>query len=151
MYRKCLEKAASTDFFLQKVTTNAAIEFHLNKDLEQLITSCTEFGSITNLEVVSHHFVDSNKIVSVTGRSRYKVRTSTDYNDCYIRGICFLSDGKFIMADHKNKCVKLLDKTYNCIMQTELVGYPLSMCTISTNEVALTVGYLRSINENYFL
>ncbi|XP_052224438.1 probable E3 ubiquitin-protein ligase MID2 isoform X2 [Dreissena polymorpha] len=150
-YRKCLDQTTSADLFLRKATTNVAIDFHHNKDLEQFLASCTEFGSITSRKAVSHHVVDPNTVVSIKDKSQYNVQTATDKGPCIIAGICELSNGEFLIADNKYKCVKLLDRAYNLKEQMQLPFYPKAMCNLSINEVALIVSDGASVNEIHFL
>ncbi|KAH3792806.1 hypothetical protein DPMN_146305 [Dreissena polymorpha] len=151
IFRKCLDQTASADLFLRKATANVAIEFNHNKDLEQCLASCSEFGSITNCEAVSQHVVDPNKIVSIKNKTQYSLPTATDKGMCSISGICESTNGEFILADYGNECVYLLDQAYKLIDQIQLPTSPLSMCKISSNEMAVTVSNCSSVNEIHFL
>ncbi|KAH3791251.1 hypothetical protein DPMN_144734 [Dreissena polymorpha] len=150
-YQKCLDHSASVDSFHQNVLSNIDIVFERNKDLEQILASCTELGSIASYAAVSHYRIDPNEVVSVIDKSQYKVRTPTDKENCYITGICGSSNGEFVIADFNNKCVKLLDQGYTLLAQLQLPTFPLSLCNISTNEMAVTVGDVGSANEIHFL
>ncbi|KAH3789370.1 hypothetical protein DPMN_167548 [Dreissena polymorpha] len=62
-----------------------------------------------------------------------------------------MSNGKLVISDGFNMCVKLIDQANNVIMHVKLPSDPLSMCNISLDEVAVTVSDYKSLNEIHFL
>ncbi|KAH3792537.1 hypothetical protein DPMN_146033 [Dreissena polymorpha] len=152
LHRKYLDQTASAELFLRNVTTNAAIEFQYNKDLENFLAACTDLGKITSrVGVVSHRHGDPNKVISVQGKSQFNVKINKDTHNCLINGICEMPNGNLVIADEHNRRVKLLHQAKNVIMHVKLPSQPWSMCNISPNEVAVTVSDCKSLNEIHFL
>ncbi|KAH3792534.1 hypothetical protein DPMN_146031 [Dreissena polymorpha] len=137
--RKYIDQTVSAELFLQKAPTSD-IEFQHNTDLETCLAACTDLGKITNrVGVVSHKQVDPNEVIRIKKKSTFHVRSNTDKEICTITGICEMANGNLVISDFNNRCVKLLDQAYNVIGQEELPTYPRSICSISPDEIAVTM------------
>ncbi|XP_060591420.1 uncharacterized protein LOC132746321 [Ruditapes philippinarum] len=59
--------------------------------------------------------------------------------DCIITGICFLENETIIIADSKNKKLKMLNENYEMKNNIALAGYPSSLCNVGPHEVAVAL------------
>ncbi|KAK3599420.1 hypothetical protein CHS0354_036439 [Potamilus streckersoni] len=62
-----------------------------------------------------------------------------DTSDCCISGCCYINDGKMLLADWNNRCVKLLDKCCNVDSRVSLPQSPWDVTQIDDEKVAVTV------------
>ncbi|XP_052275438.1 uncharacterized protein LOC127874838 [Dreissena polymorpha] len=81
-----------------------------------------------------------DKVMNVKRKSEYNVKIPSDRNQTFhLEGICSLPSGQVIVADHSNKKVKLLDKSYNVSGHCDVSGHPSDICQITSSEVAVTL------------
>lgn len=59
--------------------------------------------------------------------------------DCIITGICFLENESIVIADSKNKKLKMLNENYEMKNNIALAGYPSSLCNVGPLEVAVAL------------
>ncbi|KAH3897993.1 hypothetical protein DPMN_022189 [Dreissena polymorpha] len=81
----------------------------------------------------------SGKVFNVKGKSEHNVRISSDSGECYIKGICVLTDGQVLIADMRNKRFKLLNQQYQVVSHCDVTEYVMDMCQITPSEVAVAV------------
>ena len=60
-------------------------------------------------------------------------------NSCTIPDICVFPNGQTIIADSKNRYLKLLNDTFTVISSHNLGKYPVSMCYVGNSEVAIAL------------
>ncbi|KAL3864955.1 hypothetical protein ACJMK2_006596 [Sinanodonta woodiana] len=68
-----------------------------------------------------------------------------DESNCCISGCCYLADGKIVLADWNNRCVKLLDKFFNVVSRLVLPQSPWNVAKIDDEKVAVTVPGEKSV------
>ncbi|XP_052253921.1 uncharacterized protein LOC127860121 isoform X1 [Dreissena polymorpha] len=127
----CLEKIQESESYLKEntVKVQSSIVFQANTDIEQYLSKWSCLGRI----------VDIMQSFTVQRKSEYTVRIQSDfYQDFQIIGICSLPSGQVIVADFRNKKVKLLDQHYNMIRHCDVSGNPQDICQITSSEVAVT-------------
>ncbi|XP_052222916.1 uncharacterized protein LOC127838893 isoform X2 [Dreissena polymorpha] len=78
-------------------------------------------------------------LICVQGKSEKNVRISSDSYTPEITAICVLPDGQVIVADFSNNKVKLLNQQYQVVGYLGVSAYPLDMCQITPNCVAVAL------------
>ncbi|KAH3895018.1 hypothetical protein DPMN_019178, partial [Dreissena polymorpha] len=93
------------------------------------------------LKLQSTRSVQGNpdKVFTVQWKSTHNVRIPSDSATCLINAICVLPDGKVLVADYRNKKVKLLDQQYQVFSHCGVTDYVKDMCLITPSEVAVAV------------
>ncbi|KAK3599419.1 hypothetical protein CHS0354_036438 [Potamilus streckersoni] len=89
-------------------------------------------------------FLSQSKEVSFAKRhvkdlDRMFCKHPKDNSDCCISGCCYINDGKILLADWNNRCVKLLDKCCNVVSRVALPQSPWDVTQIDDKKVAVTV------------
>ncbi|KAH3771866.1 uncharacterized protein LOC127845207 [Dreissena polymorpha] len=93
-----------------------------------------------------------NKVITLQGKSVHNVKISSDSNECGITAILVLPDKQILVADFKNKRVKLLDQQYQVVSHCSVTGYPWALCDITPSEVAVAVNETaKNIHEVQFI
>lgn len=69
----------------------------------------------------------------------HAVRISTDRTTCSITGAAFLEDGRLVLADYNNRCLKLFDQQCKFVCRQELTSRPQDLATISSTELATSM------------
>ncbi|KAL3864956.1 hypothetical protein ACJMK2_006597 [Sinanodonta woodiana] len=95
-------------------------------------------------------FLTQSKEVSFAKRQvkdldRIFCKHPDDESDCCISGCCYLADGKIVLADWNNRCVKLLDKFFNVVSRLVLPQSPWDVTKIDDEKVAVTVPGEKSV------
>ncbi|KAH3708686.1 hypothetical protein DPMN_068144 [Dreissena polymorpha] len=79
--------------------------------------------------------MNPNQVLTVKTKSKYNVNISSDTNKtCFIKGICSLPNGHFIVVDNDNKKIKLFDKQYKLFSQCDMSGRLCDICQISSSD-----------------
>ncbi|KAH3881893.1 hypothetical protein DPMN_005820 [Dreissena polymorpha] len=81
----------------------------------------------------------SGKAFNVQRKSVHNVRIPSDSYECSIEGICVLTDGQVLVADLKNKRIKLLNQQYQVVNHWDVTAGPWDICLITSSEVAVAV------------
>ncbi|KAH3896034.1 hypothetical protein DPMN_020205 [Dreissena polymorpha] len=81
----------------------------------------------------------SDELFSVKGVSKYKVRISRDLYTCNINAVCALPDGQVLVADWRNRRVKLLNQQYQVVSHQVVNDNALDMCLITPSEAAVAL------------
>ncbi|KAH3797965.1 hypothetical protein DPMN_151555 [Dreissena polymorpha] len=81
----------------------------------------------------------SGKAFNVQRKSVHNVRIPSDSYECSIAGICVLTDGQLLVADWKNKRIKLLNQQYQVVNHWDVTAGPWDICLITSSEVAVAV------------
>ncbi|XP_052268728.1 uncharacterized protein LOC127870110 [Dreissena polymorpha] len=81
----------------------------------------------------------SGKAFNVQGKSEYNVRIPIDSDECWITGICVLTDGQVLIADWENERFKLLNQQYQVVSHWDVNARPVDICLITPSEVAAAV------------
>ncbi|XP_052260719.1 uncharacterized protein LOC127864858 isoform X3 [Dreissena polymorpha] len=79
------------------------------------------------------------KAFNVQRKSVHNVRIPSDSYECSIAGICVLTDGQVLVADSKNKRIKLLNQQYQVVNHWDVTAGPWDICLITSSEVAVAV------------
>ncbi|XP_052234919.1 uncharacterized protein LOC127847208 [Dreissena polymorpha] len=135
--RKCFDKILESESFLKEnsVKVQSSIIFKANIDIDQYLTKQPSLGKILTLKM------NPNQVLTVKRKSEYNVKISSDTSPtCSIKGICSLPSGHVIVADFRNKKLKLLDQSYNVSGHSDVADTPRDICPITSSEVAVTLG-----------
>ncbi|KAH3862344.1 hypothetical protein DPMN_025310 [Dreissena polymorpha] len=81
----------------------------------------------------------SGKAFNVQSNTKHNVRIPSDSHECFITGICVLTDGQVLVADRENKRFKLLNQQYQVVSHCDVTVYVRDMCQITPSEVAVAV------------
>ncbi|KAH3782183.1 hypothetical protein DPMN_160095 [Dreissena polymorpha] len=141
--RKCLYKIQESDSYLKEnpVKMQSSIMFRSNIDIEKYLSQQTSLGKFVESKQSLTLKISPNQILTVKSKSEYSVRMSSDTKQTYqINGICCLPSDQVIVIDHFNYKVKLLDQHYNVASHCDVTGNPISICQITSSEVAVNVG-----------
>ncbi|KAH3895772.1 hypothetical protein DPMN_019937 [Dreissena polymorpha] len=79
----------------------------------------------------------SGKVFNVQSNTKHNVRIPSDSGECWITGICVLTDGQVLVADRRNKSCKLLNQQYQVVSHCGVAEYVRDMCQITPSEVAV--------------
>ncbi|XP_052265753.1 uncharacterized protein LOC127868161 [Dreissena polymorpha] len=144
--RKCLDKIHESKTYLREnpVKVQSSLIFQANTDIELYLSQKSSLGRIVDSMQYLTLKMISNKVMTVKRKSEYNVKIPSDKDQiCSITGICSLPSGHVIIADYKNKQVKLLDKSYNVSshwdVSTDVSSFPCDFCQITSSEVAVTL------------
>ncbi|KAH3862292.1 hypothetical protein DPMN_025258 [Dreissena polymorpha] len=81
----------------------------------------------------------SGKAFNVQSNTKHNLRIPSDSHECWITGICVLTDGQVLVADRRNKRFKLLNQQYQVVSHCDVTGYVEDMCQITPSEVAVAL------------
>ncbi|XP_052211973.1 uncharacterized protein LOC127831032 isoform X1 [Dreissena polymorpha] len=139
--KKCLEKMYHSVTYLKEnsVQVESSLTFQADSDVQQYLSKLSGLGgfvlSTKALSVLHQAFC-----FTVQGKSEYNVSIPSDSDrSCRITAICVLTDDEILVADEANKRVKLLNHQYQVVGHCDLTGYPIDMCQMTQNEVAVAV------------
>ncbi|KAH3728945.1 hypothetical protein DPMN_054908 [Dreissena polymorpha] len=136
---KCEEIIKQSKTFLKSTLQDKFyISFQPNSEIVQYLSTLTGLGKIERMMVQDN----PNKVITVQGKSEHNVKISSDLGEWDINAILVLSAKQILVADTRNKKVKLLDQQYQVVSHCSVTGYPQDLCDITPSEVAVTV------NEN---
>ena len=115
------------------------LEFHKNKKLTDLLQSVDSFGRIEPSETGStqqDHVVILDMKVKSTKEVNIKLPND---NECpCITGCTFLSRGRILLCDYKNKKMKLLDSDMSVKKSLKLSDEPRNVAAVGENEAIIT-------------
>ncbi|KAH3851911.1 hypothetical protein DPMN_094398 [Dreissena polymorpha] len=137
--RKCLDKIHESETYLREnpVKVQSSLIFQANTDIGQYLSQQSNLGRILDSHTLK---MILDKVMNVKRKSEYNVKIPSDRNQTFhLEGICSLPSGQVIVADHSNKKVKLLDKSYNVSGHCDVSGHPSDICQITSSEVAVTL------------
>ncbi|KAH3749124.1 hypothetical protein DPMN_183615 [Dreissena polymorpha] len=139
--RKCEEKIQQLETFLKKnsLQVRVSITFQPNYEIVQYLYKLSGLGRIEHCTQTLMEQESKQGIITVQGKSEQNVKISTDSEECAITAILALPDKQVLVADHKNKKVKLLDQIYQVVSHCSVTAYPQDLCDITPSEVAVTV------------
>ncbi|KAH3869862.1 hypothetical protein DPMN_033033 [Dreissena polymorpha] len=133
--RKFFDKIHEFESYLKEnpVKVQSKMIFQTNIDLVQYLTTQSCLGRILTIKM------NPDQVLTVKRKSEYNVEISSDTSQtCHVMGICSLPSGQVIVADLKNKKVKLLDQHYNVSGHCDITGHPIDICQITSSEVAVS-------------
>ncbi|XP_052282936.1 uncharacterized protein LOC127879894 isoform X1 [Dreissena polymorpha] len=134
--RKCEEIIKQSKTFLKSTLQDKFyISFQPNSEIVQYLTTLLGLGKIERMMVQDN----SNKVITVKGKSEHNVKVSSDLEECSITAILVLPAKQIFVADNRNKKVKLLDQQYQVVSHCSVTGNPHALCDITPSEVAVTV------------
>ncbi|KAH3870173.1 hypothetical protein DPMN_033355 [Dreissena polymorpha] len=81
----------------------------------------------------------SGKALNVQSITKHNVRILFDSDECWITGICVLTDGQVLIADWQNERFKLLNQQYKVVSHWDVNARPVDICLITPSEVAVAV------------
>jgi outer membrane protein assembly factor BamB len=84
---------------------------------------------------------NKSSLLKIKGCKKYPVKLKSDKKTCDIISACVLEDSTLILADNSNMKLKCLDKsTFTVTGSCDLPGYPLQVCAVSQQAVAVACG-----------
>ena len=115
------------------------LEFQENKKLIDVLKSVEGYGRIEEAEADSTQ-QDHLMILDMEVKSTKEVniRLSDDSNTPHITGCSFLSNGRILLCDNRNKNVKLLDSDMSVKKSLKLSENPYNVAAVSENEAIIT-------------
>ncbi|XP_052255542.1 uncharacterized protein LOC127861180 isoform X2 [Dreissena polymorpha] len=155
--KKCLEKINQSETYLTEnlVQVESSLIFQADNDVQQHLSKLSGLGRIVVCTQAVPLHDDPDQVLAVQGKSEYDVSIPSDSQKTYdICAICVLSNDQILVADYKNKRVKLLDHQYQVVghsdffvldHQYQVVGHcdftaePHDMCQTTHSEVAVAV------------
>lgn len=170
---ECRDKIAEAENLIDTISNYAnEITFHPNYAIEEFLSGLRIIGKVesgrpedqgvhglSGLSLSSHSLPVSSSsslpirhIYHVKYSETHNVQTKGDFELCFITGCCQLPDGRLVLVDNGNQRVKLLNKTFHVLSHCYTPDYAMDVCTIRTNEVAVTVNNQRhSQHEIHFI
>lgn len=73
------------------------------------------------------------------------LKTSTDRHHCYVSGACFLSSGDILIADRKNKKLKIFSSSYDLVAERLLRDKPFDVLQTHEGHIAVSVTKLSQV------
>jgi len=139
-FKKCQEILTQGQSTLQtmEMTTEVKVAFQPYTGILEFLSTLTKLGelsciggSASSLPGPDHTFVKENE-------TQYNA-CERDEDRCDIAGICVLPKGQTLLADSSNKYLKLLNDTFTVISSHNLRKSLVSMCYVSSSEVAVAL------------
>ncbi|XP_052781191.1 uncharacterized protein LOC128217828 [Mya arenaria] len=144
-FKKCEEKIKKGKEILQNMSSVVKYDltFRKHNGIEDNLSSMKTFGELNESNVFGAQPCTSlfprDHVFATEGYKEYNVKMSSDRCNCDIEGICGLPGGEVVITDGTNKKVKLLDQEYRVVDHCDVPKYPLDVCHIGGNEVAVCV------------
>ena len=115
------------------------LEFHRNKKLTDLLQSVEGFGRIEPSETGSSQQDDVVILdMKVKSSKEINIKLPDDDESPWITGCTFLSNGRILLCDCKNKSVKLLDSDMSINKSLKLSDAPWNVAAVGENEAIIT-------------
>ena len=127
--RKSNTIAESVKETLQELSRchNFALDYCFNDDQIQQFVAQTSLGYFEESE---------NKPYTAIKKGMVNVKLEKEV-DCVVTGICFLENDSIVIADSKNKKLKMLNENYEIKNDITLAGNPSALCYVGNEEVAV--------------
>ncbi|XP_052781494.1 uncharacterized protein LOC128218025 [Mya arenaria] len=144
-FKKCEEKIKQAKEILQNMSSVVKYDltFRKHNGIEDNLSSMKTFGELNESNVLCKQPCTSlfprDHVFATEGYKEYNVKMSSDKDRCDIYGMCELPGGEIVITDYNNMTVKLLDQEYRVVDHCDVPKYPLDVCHIGGNEVALCV------------
>ncbi|KAH3696310.1 hypothetical protein DPMN_083773 [Dreissena polymorpha] len=124
---KCTNKIKLYEAFVYEfpAQNNCSISLQPNTEIERFLSKLSGLGNILHI----------NRIITV-GTNKVLLYPKRQHN---IQDIFEFPNGHTIIAETRDKQLKLLDQTYQELSQCNLSAFPMQMCQVSENEVAAAV------------
>lgn len=131
--------------------TENNFSFITDKSFESMLQSVTSMGSVSVSDTGSRSSTPlsspspspSPSRVSLTRKKAipiggHSVRIKDDRTTCHISGCKFLSDGRLLLADYHNKCIKLFDTNFRLVNYLRLRSRPVDLVVTVTVVTGVT-------------
>ncbi|XP_021366318.1 uncharacterized protein LOC110458754 [Mizuhopecten yessoensis] len=70
---------------------------------------------------------------------KFNVKTPSDKERCWISGVVYLPNEQIVLSDHNNKKLRLFTDKGQYLDELVIRGYPLDLCLVNNNTVAVAV------------
>lgn len=155
VYKTFLDQVGDSKAMLQKMVTKGDIKLAFNPDyaIEAALSNFKELGkTVSNVNLLQDKSTEQNghgmnPVIRINLKTWYSVYTEKDSSTCSISGICETANSELIIADRRNRNVKLLDKAYRVMAHCDLGASPIAMCSVAPNMVAVAVDGYSTIQE----
>jgi len=157
-FKKCEEilKQGQSTLRTMEMTTEVQLAFQPYIGILEFLSTLTKLGelsctggSASSLPGPDHTFVKESE-------TRYNACHGNEYN-CSINDMCVLPNGQTLLADSKNKSLKLLNDMFTMISSHNLGKTPRSMCYVGNSEIAValsrnksTIQYIRVTDGAFY-
>ncbi|XP_062590651.1 uncharacterized protein LOC134252241 [Saccostrea cucullata] len=148
-------KSNSLDYKQKAIETSEKTEdvdfsFKMDKQVRDLPTVIQEFGEIKIVRAKRGIPKSISSMKPMFGRKakeihRFFVRLPSDNIDCVITSGLYLPDGRLIVCDFHNRCVKMFRDTGVFITKLLLQSEPFGICKVDNATVAVTQPNVREI------
>ncbi|XP_060553965.1 E3 ubiquitin-protein ligase TRIM45-like [Ruditapes philippinarum] len=133
--------------------------FQHSSSMEQMVKACVPLGDIVDgskqkienraskhdclvsgKEVTDHTGLDRKSISEMDAYfdCEINIKTQDDASDCFIGKCALICPSQIIVADEKNKCVKLVDVNNKEVSKYNLKYSPTGVAVVNPNRVAVT-------------
>ena len=124
---------------IRKCMKRPQLEFHMNKNLTDILKSVEGFGRIEPSETGS---AQQDQVVildmKVKSTKEVNIKLPNDNKCPYIMGCTFLSNGRVLLCDMENSNVKLLDSDMSVKKSLKLSYEPRNVAAVGENEAIIT-------------
>jgi hypothetical protein len=155
-------KLNAIDENLKRLNKDISIDvytFQHSSSIEQMVKACVPLGDIvdgskqkignraskhdclvSSKEVTDHTGIDRKSISEMDAYfdCEINIKTKDDSSDCDIRKCALICPSKIIVADVKNRCVKLVDVNSKEVSKYNLKYCPSGVAVVNPNRVAVT-------------
>ncbi|XP_052817011.1 uncharacterized protein LOC128243338 [Mya arenaria] len=139
-HRKCQTKLTEAQNLVHEIQgkSEEALHFKSDSSIVPFLRNQHMFGAPERVITVAKS-LNSVYVYKGLGSKKFSVRIKKDKKTCSIEGICELPSGDLVIADSKNKRVKLLDMTYKVTAHLDLPVPPLHLCNLTGSEIAVVI------------
>ena len=113
------------------------LSFQRNKSITKFLSSLDMWGVVICGGVKP--LPGPNCVFEVEKHVQHNVKVSHDTGLCRIIGLCKLATGEFLVADHTNSKLKLIDNNYGVTSTCDVLKYPRDVCLTGEREAAVSV------------
>ncbi|XP_060573264.1 uncharacterized protein LOC132731155 [Ruditapes philippinarum] len=120
------------------VTNSSDVKVEFNADLTMInaLKDFKTFGFVS----LSESEKMRDKLYDVKSKKLVNIKHENDRTACNVYGSCFTDNGLLLLADHRNKALKLIDlSSESMIDRLDLDASPLSICQKGKNEFAISL------------
>ncbi|XP_052781189.1 uncharacterized protein LOC128217826 [Mya arenaria] len=156
-FKKCEEKIKQAKEILQNMSSVVKYDltFRKHNGIEDNLSSMKTFGELNESNVFGAQPCTSlfprDHVFATEGYKEYNVKMSSDKYNCDIQGMCELPGEEIVISDYHNMTVKLLDQKYRVVDHCDVPMFPLDVCHIGGNEVAVCVDNNDDRHELHFI
>ncbi|XP_045195142.2 uncharacterized protein LOC123550816 [Mercenaria mercenaria] len=137
----CEDVFKTAEPFLTEPDIKHELVFINNTKLLEILQSFHSFGFC--------EYQEKQDLYHIQSMETKTIRHENDKEDCSIHSCCFIDPGDILLADYKNKNIKVLDgAVYKVKDVLSLNRYPLSVCRVSNTEAAVALAETRHFGSD---